>query len=551
MKPYGAVREKTYPVASLVWGHRLRSGQEWIEYLLEFLNVASGFEYQLGRGLKEGNQKDRENQYTRLTRLGLRRFVFYHEHEKTTHKFDDLARERLFSALRERFVPSDPEAIERVRELFLGLSALEKDRSWYAKSLLPIHENLLMWEALRKGATRRDAVTVDPSVDDAELDTGIDFAQRNYFARGGELYYLILSAGTEQDSARRERIEKRLEALLRNNHPIGQLAHQIEKAWRQQEETDSSGTLHYIPDGGCDFYKIVAEDIETLLGVELDIVEHLHLLAHLICFHIVIYMYVRAHPEASSEVLNQEGCMDKVRPKLLIDALEGADNGVLRKVSATLFKVQEDLIQQRVRQFIFETIKQWANQESPNATVDELLDSHIFQASQTSFSLGSSAKAAQERFKDLSGAYRRKEISKEDLIERAAALVLEETIGDFRRHFLPVHKKLAKDIGFVTPKTGTNARYTLSDDLMKALTLANVKPSEGAITYEDFLNRLYCRYGLIFGERHARVSGLYDLQPINVEYYTRNQNALLNKMTRSGLAHEYSDATAMVAPFRS
>ncbi len=548
MNRYGVVRDKAYPVASLIWGHRLRNGQEWIEYLLEFLNVLSGFDYALGRGQSENDR------YSRHTRLGLRRFVFYHEWEKTTHKYDHLARSRLLSNLKSQLISSDPlvteqEAIERLRALFLGLSALERERSWYAKSLLPIHENLLMWEALRKGATRRDAVSVDLSANNAHLDKGIDFSQRNFFARGGELYYLFLSAGTETNPARREAIEQGVQRLLRNNHPIGILAARIDTAWDSEVGGVSEGTMHYIPDTGRGLYEQIAEDVEALLEAALDPVEKLHLLAHLICFHVVIYIYALASPNASSA---QDGALD-LRASLLVDALDGADNGVLRKVSATLFKVQEDSIQRRARHFVQDRIAAWASETSSIASITELLESRLFNASDTSFSLGSkrSHEAAYQRFRQAGDQLEQGEISEQDLLDRATEIVLDETIGDFRRHFLPIHRKLAKDIGFVAPKSGQNARYTLSDNLLKALTLANIRQTKGALTYEAFLDRLYDRYGLIVGEKHARASGLYQEQPINVEYYSRNQHALLTKMRRAGLAHEYSDATAIVTPFRS
>jgi hypothetical protein len=548
MKPYGIVRDKAYPVASLIWGHRLRSGQEWIEYLLEFLNVVSGFDFALGRGTSENDR------YRRHTRLGLRRFVFYHEWEKTRHKHDDLARSRLLQNLKRQLVSSDPqvteqEAVERLRALFLGLSALERERSWYAKSLLPIHENLLMWEALRKGATRRDAVSVDETVGNAELDQGIDFSQRNFFARGGELYYLILSAGTETNPARREAIEQGLQRLLRNNHPIGPLAARIETAWDSEVGSGSEGTMHYIPDTVRGLYEQIAEDVEALLEATLDPVEKLHLLAHLICFHVIIYIYTVASPDTISD---RNGALAP-RASLLVDALDGADRGVLRRVSATLFKVHEDSIQRRASHFVQDRIASWASEASSIASIIEILDSRLFAASDTSFSMGSksSREAAYQRYKIAGGLFEQGEISRQDLLERTTAIVLDETIGDFRRHFLPIHRKLAKDIGLVTPRSGKNARYTLSDNLLKALTLANVRQAEGARTYEAYLDLLYDRYGLIIGEKHARASGLYQQQPINAEYYNRNQQALLTKMRRAGLAHEYSDATAIVSPFRS
>ena len=121
-----------------------------------------------------------------------------------------------------------------------------------------------------------------------------------------------------------------------------------------------------------------------------------------------------------------------------------------------------------------------------------------------------------------------------------AAFLLE----DLRKEFLGVHRKLAKAIGFVAPRSGPGARFVLSDQLLKALTLANL--GSDPMIYDDFLDRLYERYGLVIGPNEARRSPLFDRHRINAEHYDRNRAALLDKMKHAGLVIEYSDATAVV-----
>ena len=67
------------------------------------------------------------------------------------------------------------------------------------------------------------------------------------------------------------------------------------------------------------------------------------------------------------------------------------------------------------------------------------------------------------------------------------------------------------------------------------------------MTCDQFLTRLYSRYGLIVGPDEARLSGLLERQRVDAEYYDRNKSALLDKMKHAGLAVEYSDATAVVS----
>jgi hypothetical protein len=218
MKRYGYLegQREGYPVAAWIWGHRLRLGQHWMEYLLEFLNVLAGFDYALGQGINTGEASDHLD-YTRFTRLGLRRFVFYDDWEKTRHPFDDAAREQLEAVLRQLCdgdTRTEEDPLTLARTLLLSLSAVEESRSWFAKSLFPAHHNLLFWEGLRKGATKFVGRRSADGLPLHQLDKGIAFDARNFFARGGEIYYLILSAGTRNDPARRRAITDRLRTLL-------------------------------------------------------------------------------------------------------------------------------------------------------------------------------------------------------------------------------------------------------------------------------------------------------------------------------------------------
>jgi hypothetical protein len=325
MKRYGYLegQREGYPVAAWIWGHRLRLGQHWMEYLLEFLNVLAGFDYALGQGINTGEASDHLD-YTRFTRLGLRRFVFYDDWEKTRHPFDDAAREQLEAVLRQLCdgdTRTEEDPLTLARTLLLSLSAVEESRSWFAKSLFPAHHNLLFWEGLRKGATkfvgRRSADGLPPH----QLDEGIAFDARNFFARGGEIYYLILSAGTQNDPTRRQAIAERLRTLLTEpNAALGKLAAIIDVAWQQQVGQQgnghSNGRLGWIPAPNCPLYALIAEDVATFLQANLDPLETLDLLAHLIGFHLTFYIYHRAHPGALSVGCDDGTCLDQCRPCL-------------------------------------------------------------------------------------------------------------------------------------------------------------------------------------------------------------------------------------------
>ena len=551
MNRYGHVERDGYPLAAWIWGHRLRQGQHWMEYLLEFLNVLAGFGYELGQGV-EGAAKQ---EYTRFTRLGLRRFVFYDEWEKTRHPYDDRARELLMQALQEQVVASEDcrECLSLARSLLRAFSAVEEARSWYAKSLFPAHHNLLFWEALRKRATKYRSRAVSPDAPPRLLDAEIAFDIRNFFARGGELYYLMLSAGTEGNPDRRQRIAGRLRELLNDhNQALGRLAEIIDQTWRQQVGNvsdsnggqDKKGRLGWIPDPSCPFYTLVAEDVDTFLQARLDPLETLDLLAHLIGFHVTLYIYHRAHPESTPARHADGSCQETCRPSLLVDGLAGADGGVIRRESATLFRKQEARILQKARAYVEQQVIAWAV-DAADGDLARYLDAEA----QAYFHLSSLSKRARNTFErrvnGLVEQHAGGALNRDGFVAAYAEALADLLMRDFRKNFLGVHRKLAKAVGLVAPRKGPSARFVLGDNLLKAIALANLSPGS-EMTYDDFLARLYERYGLIVGPVEARASGLLERQRIDTEYYNRNRAALLERMKHAGLAVEYSDATAVV-----
>lgn len=548
MERYGHIDRDGYPLAAWIWGHRLRIGQHWMEYLLEFLNVLAGFGYELGQGVDSASKQE----YTRFTRLGLRRFVFYDEREKTRHPFDEAAREYLLAALRQQVVTGDGDelsGLEMARSLLRAFSAIEEQRSWFAKSLFPAHHNFLFWEALRKGATKYKGRHVPTGTPRRMLDADIAFDARNFFARGGELYYLMLSAGTEENPERRQRIVGRLRELLNDhNQALGLLAEIIDRAWQSEPTSengrDKTGRLGWLPDPACPLYTLMAEDVDTFLQTDLDPLETLDLLAHLIGFHLTLYIYHRAHPDATPERHADGSCREMCRPALLIDALEGTDSGTVRGVSAALFREQEARIVQKGRAYVQQQVEAWAA-----GVTDDNLVPWLDSEARAHFNLGSlhgsSLNPFNRRVDTLLNKFNNGSLDRNGFIAGYVQALTDLLLRDFDKNFLGVHRKLAKAVGFVAPRKGPSARFVLGDNLLKALILATLSPGSGR-TYDEFLTRLYERYGLVVGTIEARESGLLKRQRINAEYYNRNRSALLEKMKHAGLAVEYSDATAVV-----
>ncbi len=551
---YGNFGQGDYPVAARIWGHRLRTGQSWIEYLLEFLGVLAGFKYRFGQGLPDREEgDDYQIEYTIPQRLGLRRFVFYDEREKTRDSRDTRATAELRKRLRQLVVEpdgyEDTELLDQARALLRSFSAVEEDRSWYAKSLFPVHEEFLLWEASRKGSTLKEYRLSADNLPLAQLDQGIEFRVRNFFARGGEMYYLFISAGTETSPEVRSRISNRLQKLLTaNNQALGHLARAIDAAWGDLIATSNGhihGTLGWIPDPGCPLYQQFANDLDTFLDNDLDSLECLELLAHLICFHIIIYIYHRAHPASHSEGHSSGSCLEACRPDLLIDLLGEQDGGILRECSASLLREQDDRQLSQARELVMEWLRVRAAELRTGG--DDLLE-YLQNEVQQEFGVARTRTKHKldNAVREISVSYGAGEQSYEKLIQEYGKVLFEALSSDFRRNFLAVHRKLGRAIGLVAPRKGSQIRFVLGNTLLKTLVMATLPRGGAPIRLGEFLKLLYHRYGIVIGPGEAHAAGLVERLRINEEYYSRNRDALRARMQRAGLLIQYSDATALV-----
>jgi hypothetical protein len=548
---YGVYKDEKHPIAARIWGHRLRIGQHWIEYMLEFLSVLSGFGYHLGQGLPERENEDGyQTHYHIPRRLGLRRFVFYDEREKTRDSRDTRAvmelRRRLGSMMPGVDGRPDEEVIEQVRSLLRSFSAIEDDRSWFAKSLFPIHEEFLLWEGQRKGSTLKEYRQSADALEFYQLDQGIEFSTRNFFARGGELYYLMISAGTEGRPELRAYISRRLQELLTNqNQSLGRIAYAIDSIWSERDDTGAghiNGTLGWIFDPKCALYQQIADDLATFLNNDLDSLECLELLAHLISFHIICYIYHRAQPASDSEGHASGSCLEACRPTILVDLLGEQDGGVVRDQSAGLLREQDDLQLRQARDFIDQKLHEWAAQKPLNEELSEYLQNEaglFFQIGQTTV-----RRRYDTMLREVRAQYDAAP-NHERLLQSYGDVIFEALNGEFRKNFLGVHRKIGRAIGLIAPRKGPQIRFVLGDTLLKTLVMSMLG-RDNQLPFGTFLEQLQARYGIIVGPGEARAAELMERLRINEEYYTRNRDALLSRMQRAGLLTQYSDATALV-----
>lgn len=512
----GGVEEFSTQLSAQIWGHRFKDGQKGPEYVLEFLNVLNGTSYNLGA-----------SEYSRKRSTGLRQFIFEGNKEGAAQgvvTLSDDQKNRLYNLVR------DKDEISVIREFFKNLEIPLSDgqgkaanRSWYAKTLYPIHESLLFFELRTQ----------------LKNDTKTYSYERNFFARGGELYFLMLSYGTENDLTLREEIEKRLKFLLQKNkaieHIVNKINSSLEEDKNRREElyplkkvSETTKEYPYLPVKDDPIYHEFAVEFNQLISLNIDIYEMFELMISLITFQLSRYMLKRSLIENESyEITYFFDCLDaQVGPIQKLSSNSFSDNELLVKHKfESYFK---EVFNNKMGNYVFVT----ANLAKWKANPDELI---------SYLGLSKLSKERKNKVKKvLTKCY-----SFRDVTENLFTIVKDIVSDQLKRHQLSIIRGLARDGGFGGYRKGSKYRYFMTDSFIQAIVYANIKPKQ-QMEFNQFLDELYKKYGFIIGELQAKSNGIYEKSKLNVSYFQKNEFAIREKLRYNGLLIEYSDATAMI-----
>ncbi|WP_240371152.1 hypothetical protein [Anoxybacteroides rupiense] len=503
-------------LAAKIWGHRFMDGQKGAEYVLEFLNVLAGTDYQLNA-----------DKYKRTKAESFRKFIFEGDKEGSKNDIVELEAEKKAELYKEI---GDKDRVMVVREFFRNLEVPLYDgrgnlanRSWYAKSLYPLHESLLFFELRKKGKS-------------------ISY-ERNFFARGGELYYLMLSYGTEGQDTIRKEIQNRIRELLQKNRSIENIVEKIKDILCDTESSDSDeALLKKDPNNGMEcpelpitehpLFTKFSNEFHQVIHLNLDVYEMFHLLISLVCFQIVRYMYERTKQREEDKIT------------MFVDCLDGQVSQIL-KLSSQSFQQNEIMVHEKfdteLSQLFIDKVNEMGDIER-KLTVWRNNPDEFFKQ----FGLGKLRSGKQRIIKLLNkcNAY-------DEFIEQMSSAIQEAVSSQLKKHQLSIIRGVVRDGGMGGFRTGTNYRYFMTDKFLEMLVLSNVKP-QCSIEFSEFLQHIYEKYGFIVGEDQAKISGLYEKSKLNISYFQKNEYALREKLKNNGLLVEYSDATAMIRnPYHS
>jgi hypothetical protein len=518
-------RETEMWVDEAIWGHRLYDEQTpWLT-LLEFLGILQT-EFDQNRAFIESEYNQLE--YRSYTRLYLRNILFnnpcleavyaeFSSEEDRWQEWLSLMNSNCgginnpdFSYLKQRF-SSFRDFLEVVR--FLQSNAIEGDsnKRWSSKFVFPYGMDCL-YEDLR--------ITPQGCNND-----------RRFFARTGELLYLMIS-----------RSQKKLE-ILEHLQKIGIIDNSKSSKWNKlvailqpdsdRKPRDKNSNPPYLPYKTLAEFDDLANDWINLFNCGLPDYDSLPHLVTITGVHFIIYLLKRAKGILCNEddsrfqlesilniehttILNQED-----NPTFILEIV-APKKTIIRNLASDTFLKNNNLTKQAVEHYIrrLAQLSEWqncCNSATPIEDALEIIKQEIYYQNNEKEPI--------------------KGNSPDELLEE----LCQQAITRHKKHVGQFHARWSKEIGLASSRGSRQTRYAPTDSLLKTLVLCCVPKR---MEFQEFLDKLYQKYGFIIGEKQA--IEIINRKEADQEAFKYNRERLEQRLASLGLLKRLSDACAYI-----
>ena len=338
---YGLNNSKS--VSTRIFGNRFRSDQTMYEYLIEFLLVftsAKDADLQTGKMKFHKIDIDKKMSYWVEPRIALRRFIFYDKARKNgSINADEKAYQEMMRILLDKMEgiseENGREYLESIQDLLHGYAVVIKKRAWCAQALLPMCPELILCGVMPNEKNRMKLVDWDNNPE--SVDTKFDLDKRNFLSRGGELYYLHLLQGLENNDKKKKKLEFLLNDLAGIQcKKISRMASFIQDSWEEELGLNKNNlvkqlNLSFIPGKGyveCEENSI--DELINYLSCKLHPINRIDILAKGVMLQIMRMM--------SCCISNYLGIE---RKKWIVD-MRGSSTDTVKKLAADAYRSIED-----------------------------------------------------------------------------------------------------------------------------------------------------------------------------------------------------------------
>lgn len=485
------------------WGHRLWDQQSPWMLFLEFLCVAE-HAHRSG-SLFDPAKAQYPFSYKPYSRLHLRNILFNGE-----QKLAELAEKVPDSATAWR------EWMSWMREQSRGLALEERDFSYLQSRFSSFQHFALLIRALRSCAVEaeankrwssrfifpfgRAATFVDL---DVTADGKVESSQYINFGRTGELLYqMIARSPLAADLARV------FPGRIFQQNKWDDLVHRLQPDEADKKTVTRGATVSsFLPYDSHPVFQLVAEDWLRLLNRDLPGFDVVPYLVTTGAFAVFLYhLHTSAHLLESSRI------------PVIVCEVVAPKKGLVREQSIESFEANSALSMEALDAIL--------------GRIDKLDEWNLS---------GSSSDVLERRRGVLKREFQWEEdtgIADPDDLWRTFK---DKVRARHRQHFGQVHRTYGRGLGLVSRRGTNRLRYAPNDAFLKAILFANV---ERRMEFGQFLQRLFERYGLVFGEKQAEE--VLRREDIDTKPFHANCLRLEQRLGSLGLLRRLSDACAYV-----
>ncbi|QEG25146.1 hypothetical protein [Mariniblastus fucicola] len=496
--PWQDHKRINYWIDERIWGHRIWDNQSpWLIFL-ELLGIAESAN-------REGNLFDENGKYYPLIfnpyqRMMLRNILYnnqimpfildrYPDNSRAWEKWSEWMKsnargviERDFDYVGERF--SDFGKFSKLIAMIRTATVeSESNRRWSSRFIFPFGEDCLYEDV---GISTQDKPT----------------SEYINFGRTGELLYLMLSRSKSASE-----LKQHFCKVVTNKNPWNSLVSQLQKT--EQPNTSHRNSC-YLPYKQHASFDRAGEDILHLFELGLprfDGYPHVTLLA---AMHVMLYQLEVAWQVAGGD-----------RPVMICEIVAPRKT-LVRELSIQSYQRNSQLSSIAVSKFVGDLVStdEWNKAKAATDAFPQCKEILIREI------------AWPRDEGDYEGAH------DPDLMVKH---LRQSALSRHRQHAGNVHRAYGRSIGLIS-KRGTNKlRYAPNDSLLKALILANV---HGRMEFKVFLKRLFDRYGIVLGEREAKI--VMNDSDFDNKAFQSNSSRLEQRLSSLGMLKRLSDACAYV-----
>ena len=489
-----------------IWGHRFYNEQTpWLVFL-EFLTI---FRDRNSKGCALNEPRSRNSHedfdYSIPRLVPLRQLVFNNPHVYPIEQSRYSEVEK-WNSWMERSEFTDGWGQEYLRKRFSSFShfarlvgffqttAVEphRQRRWSSKFLFPYSKNCLYA--------------------DLPGDVVNGSADRRFFARSGELLYLMLNRSGSGPEIAKKISESILCEEGKWDHVIKALSpkdHDLEKRF-------VNSSIGYLPYGERPEYSALAETWLNLLSLELPGESLLDPLMRLSCLHMLLYMLRRSNEEINDST--------EMEPRIVLE-IASPSKTTLFELSRDIFGANRTLSMRAVRAHVQAAKK----------------DAAWRKACEAPFPAKAACDFLKERF-----SWRTDDVPSSGDPDTVFDSLISSSEKRHQQHLAKVHSEWGRQVGLVAARRGIGTWYSPDDSLLKALVMCTVERRE---EYNRFLADIYERFRLVIGVAEAERA--FGHLPTDQNVFIQNTQRLERRLRTLGLLHRLSDDCAYVEnPFR-